>query len=269
MTARVRWDVVRQAATVLGVLFQIGGGFVVGDRVGRVSDQNGTLVVPADYAFVIWGPIFLLSVAYAAYVALPGERENPLLRRVGWLVAAAFLGNGLWQLLFPAERYVLAQTLLLGIAVCAVAALLGVARHARERALSRPDRWLVALPIGLLAGWVTAATFVGFATTFVALGVLAGGVGEALLGTALLLLAALVSAVVILRAKDGPPHGYASYAAAVLWAFVGIVVNQYAASPLTASAAAVAAVPVAVALLSNRRRDGMRGSDRRARPRVV
>ena len=43
----------------------------------------------------MWGPIFALSLAYTVYQALPGGRQNPLLRRVGWFAAAAFAGNGL------------------------------------------------------------------------------------------------------------------------------------------------------------------------------
>jgi len=80
-------DVARQAATVLGVIFQIGGGALAGETVGRVSAENPTLVVPADYAFTVWGPIFALSLAYTVYQALPGQRQNPLLRRVGWFMA--------------------------------------------------------------------------------------------------------------------------------------------------------------------------------------
>jgi hypothetical protein len=44
--------------------------------------------VPAGYAFTIWSLIFTLSLGYAVWQALPSERENPLLRRVGWLTAS-------------------------------------------------------------------------------------------------------------------------------------------------------------------------------------
>jgi hypothetical protein len=75
--------------------------------VGRVSGENPTLVVPGDYAFVIWTPIFLLALVYAVYQALPSNRENPLLRRVGWFSALAYFSNGVWEILFPAREFVL------------------------------------------------------------------------------------------------------------------------------------------------------------------
>lgn len=242
-------DLARQAANVFGALFQIGAPVLTDEAVGRVSAENGTLVVPADYAFVIWSPIFLLCLAYAAYQALPTNRESPLLRRVGWFSAGAFFSNGLWEILFPARQFLLAQVVIVVIFACAAVAYLRLARSERG-VLSAAERWLVALPFGLLFGWITAATLVSFATTFVALGLLKGGIGEALLGAVLLLTGGLVASAVLLAGEAAPPQGYLAYAAAVLWAFVAVVVNQYDASVLTIGAALVAAVPVALVVAS-------------------
>ncbi len=244
-----RWDLARQATNVVGALFQIGAPVLTGEAVGRVSAENGTLVVPADYAFVIWSPIFLLCLAYAAYQALPANRESPLLRRVGWFSAGAFFSNGLWEILFPARQFLLAQVVIVVIFACAAVAYLRIARSERG-VLSAAERWLVALPFGLLFGWITAATLVSFATTFVALGLLEGGIGEAILGAALLLTGGLVASAVLLVGKAAPPQGYLAYAAAILWALVAVVVNHYDASVLTTGAALVAAVPVALVVAS-------------------
>jgi hypothetical protein len=243
-----RWDSVRQAANVVGALFQIGAPVLTSEAVGRVSAENGTLVVPANYAFVIWSPIFLLCLAYAAYQALPTNRESPLLRRVGWFSAGAFFSNGLWEILFPARQFLLAQVVIVVIFACAAVAYLRLARSERS-VLSAAERWLVALPLGLLFGWITAATLVSFATTFVALGLLEGGIGEAILGAALLLTGGLVASAVLMVGEAAPPQGYLAYAAAVLWALVAVVVNQYDASILTTGAALVAAVPVALVVV--------------------
>ncbi len=244
-----RWDLARQAANVFGALFQIGAPILTSEAVGRVSAENSTLVVPADYAFAIWGPIFLLCLAYAAYQALPANRESPLLRRVGWFSAGAFFSNGLWEILFPARQFLLAQVVIVVIFVCAAVAYLRIARSERG-VLSAAERWLVALPFGLLFGWITAATLVSFATTFVALGLLEGGIGEAVLGAALLLMGGLVTSAVLLVGKAAPPQGYLAYTAAVLWALVAVVINHYDASILTTGAALVAAVPVALVVAS-------------------
>jgi hypothetical protein len=83
MSDEVRRDVVRRVANVVGAVFQILVPIMTGPAIGRVSDANSTPVVPADYAFMICSPIFLLCLAYAVYQALPANRGNPLLRRIG------------------------------------------------------------------------------------------------------------------------------------------------------------------------------------------
>ena len=61
-------DLIRQVANVAGALFQIGAPVLTSEAVGRVSAENGTLVVPADYAFSIWALIFLLCLAFTSKV---------------------------------------------------------------------------------------------------------------------------------------------------------------------------------------------------------
>ncbi|MGB3633135.1 MAG: hypothetical protein WA982_03765 [Rubrobacteraceae bacterium] len=267
-------DTIRQTANVVGALFQIVAGplgmLIFGVSVGAVSNANSTVVVPAGYAFSIWGVIFVLSLAYAVYQALPAKRENALLRRVGWLSAGVFLLNGVWSLVFPAQLFVTSQVVILGVFLCAGTAFLLASRAGGERRPSRIERWLVVLPLGLLFGWITAAALVGFATTLAAVGTLNGGFGEVLLGVGLLLGGGLIAAGVIRAAESGPWQGILAYSLAVLWALVAVAVNQYDASLLTTAAAVIAVVPVVLSLLSTLRSRPLRkNSDRASRPRVT
>ena len=70
-------DTARQTMNVIGALFQIVAGplgmWIFGVSMGEISDANSTLVVPAGYAFSIWGPIFALCLAYAVYQATAHE----------------------------------------------------------------------------------------------------------------------------------------------------------------------------------------------------
>ena len=267
-------DTVRQTANVVGALFQVLAGplgmLIFGVGVGKVSDANSTLVVPAGYAFSIWGLIFALCLAYAVYQALPARRDNPLLRRVGWFSAGAFLLNGVWSLVFPAQLFVTSQVVILLVFLFAGAAFLLASRADGARRPGRLQRWLVVLPLGLLFGWITAATLVGFATTLSAIGILNGGFGEALLGTGLLLAGGLIAAAVIRAARSGPWQGILAYSVAVLWALIAVVVNQYDASLLTTAAAVVAAMPLMLSLrgaFQNKPPD--QSSDGAARPGVA
>jgi hypothetical protein len=166
-------DLARQVSTVVGALFQVLAGAIV--PIAAIAKETPSLVGPADYAFAIWGPIFLLCLAYAAYQALPAYRESPLLRRVGWFLAGSFFLNGLWEVLVPLRQPVVLQAILAGIFACLAVAYLRLVRS-EHGALSRADRWLVALPLGLLFDWVTAANVVSFNDTLVELGLLGSAV---------------------------------------------------------------------------------------------
>jgi hypothetical protein len=241
-------DVARQAANLAGAILQVGVPLFVGERIARVATETRSLVDPGDYAFAIWSLLYLLSLAYAVYQALPANRKDPLLRRIGPFTAGAFALNGLWEILVPLRQFLLAEVSLVGIFVCLAVAYLHVMRSERT-ALGGGGRWLVAMPLGLLFGWITAANAVSFTTTLIGYGLLNGGLAEAALGSTLLLVGGVAASSVILATKAGVPQGYAAYAAAVLWAYAGIVLNKYGASAITTAVALLCVVLVSAALL--------------------
>jgi hypothetical protein len=260
MPDRTRNDIARQAANLVGAVAQAAAGplgFLVGLDIGAVSDQNRTTVVPANYAFAIWGPIFLLAFGYALYQALPGQRANPLLRRIGWWTAGAFACNAVWELLFPSRQFLLAQVVIVGIWLCLAVAFVRIVAALRSGSTAG-ERWLVALPIGLMFGWLTAAATVSIATTAVALGADATGTGATVGGAALLLLGGGVAAGVVARAQGAPAQTWGPYLLAVLWALAAVAVDHAGETPPTAAtAAALAVVLAAVTLLVHRpRRSG-------------
>lgn len=262
-----KWDLARQLANVVGALFQIGMTVVASAAISEVTDERTPLIEPALYAFSIWGLIFALSLAYAGYQALPANRKNPLLRNVGWFTAGAFACTGLWSVFVPERQLLLALAMLAVTFVCLTFVYRRVVDAASGRVLGRGERWLVALPVGVFLGWITAANLVSLSSEAVRLGLVgsSGGTGEAVLGAALLLLGGVLAAAVVLAGKSGPAQGYLAYGATILWALVAVVVQQYDASALTTSAALVAAVPVALALFGalcggRQRREGHGGT---------
>jgi hypothetical protein len=198
-------------------LLQAGLPVLAGGAIARAASEGpDSPVSPAGYAFAIWGPIFFLCLAYALYQALPSNREQPLLRRVGWASAGAFFGNGLWEIVVPLRQFVLAQALLVGVFICAGVAYLPLMRSERG-VVGTADRWLVVPPLGLLFGWITAANPVSLASEAVRLGLVgSGGTTETLLGVALLLLGGLLASAVLRAGRGGPLQGHLAYAMAVL-----------------------------------------------------
>ena len=244
-------DRLRQFANVACAVAQVvlsvlaGAGLLGGRTTGEIAGQYPTPVGPAGYAFAIWGPIFLWCLAYAAYQALPAQRENPLLRRVGLYTASAFAGNALWLIALQTERFLLAWALILSILLSLAAAFAGILRLGRP--LTEAERWLVEAPLGVLFGWITVANVANAAQVLVAYaGRNVFGLAEVQWSVTLLLLGGLFAVLVTLAS------GSAAYALAVLWALLAVLVNGLETSATVASVAGTLAVIVVLALATAR-----------------
>lgn len=240
-------DIVRQVLTVVGAIFQVAAGAWAGPQMSGIANEFRSTILPSGWAFSIWGPIFLLAGIYAVWQALPANRENPLLRRVGWFIAAGYIGNGVWELVFPARQFIIAQVVIVAILVVLAAAFLQTIRTHREQPLSVTERWLVAMPLGLYFGWITAATNVGMAATLTVYDIADAGTAAVTLGVVLLVVSGAIALAMIRSAHTGPREGWIAYAAAIVWALIGVTANQLEASPVTAGAAiAIGVIVLAV-----------------------
>lgn len=50
-------------------------------------NSSSVLFYPADLTFAVWLPIFVLLGAFAVYQALPAQRDNPVITRMGYWFA--------------------------------------------------------------------------------------------------------------------------------------------------------------------------------------
>ena len=111
-------DVSRQLGTMGGAGSLVGLGMT--DDWGSRHEMRSP-VVPTDRTFTIWGPITLGNLLLVAHQALPAYRRDPVLRRIGWPLALAYGGAGVWHRAF--ERKNLPMTIGLVGATTGAAAL--------------------------------------------------------------------------------------------------------------------------------------------------
>jgi hypothetical protein len=237
-------DVARQFANVFAAVFQIYASYTVGSSVAAIAQEYRSSIFPATYAFAIWGPIFILCGTYALYQALPGQRQNPVFRAIGWWTIGAFLANGAWSYAYTSRQFLLAQAIILAGVIFAGGAYFRFVRVAPAARATKIDNWLIGPTLGLLFGWLTAANVVGLAGTLIAQGFAASGQGAEIRDAAILLLGGAVAFLVIRASRLGPYGAWVSFGAAVLWALVAIIVEQRSTSIITTAAAGVIAVIV-------------------------
>ncbi|MGY2005037.1 hypothetical protein [Blastococcus sp. SYSU DS1024] len=253
-SAADRHDGIRAAAVLAAAVAQVVGSplgsAIAGRSVGAVSDETGSLVTPAGYAFSIWGVIFAGSLAWAVYQALPAQRGRELHRRTGWPLAAAFAGNAVWEVLFPLVGVSL-PLLPLVLLFCIVAATAVAWARLQDIRVEGLGRVLPAAVAGLLLGWVTVAAAVNAGQAGVALGAPASGTTAQIWAVVVLAVVAAIASALVLSARDaaGP------FALAVVWGLVAVAADGPPAPVVIAAFAAASAVAVALVVRTVVRRD--------------
>lgn len=205
---------------------------------------------PTPATFTVWLPIFATSLAHAAFQALPGRADDPVLRAVGPPAAVAYAATAFWAPLVRSRRYWPAQSALFAVAAAAEVARRRVAAAQAGHSAHDLVYRFVAPPSAMLAAWGAAASAVNLAAMLVAEGPVRDGRPARVTGAALALATAAVSLTAATSAPGGTTTGVGrTYLATVAWALGGIAVGRRRSDPIVASAAAAGLLPVAAAAL--------------------
>ncbi len=191
-----------------------------GLSIGAISNTlfGGVLVTPANYAFAIWGVIYLGLIAFGIYQVAPAQRDNVRLQRVRSPIIAASLLQILWVCAFQGRLFWLSVVVMIGILLALVTAFLRL-RQASDR-ISREEKWLIQIPISVYFGWITVATVVNIASALYNSGWTGGGISPAVWTVILSAISAAIAAVITLRYRD------IAFPSVIIWALVAIVLRQ-------------------------------------------
>lgn len=207
---------------------------------GTMSDRYPTLLVAAGYAFAIWGLIFLLDLAYAAWQLTGNRKTDDTLSRVAPWAAAGFLLTTVWMPLFAMSQFWLCLLMIFGAAFCLIRCAM-ILSHDRT---PQEGQWMWAwLPLSLHAGWLSLAAFLNLAQVIVAYK-LASTTDMLPWSLVLFALAALMLLMVNLRMR-----GNIDYVIAALWALIAVYVKQSDSGLAGAQTAAWVALAIAAVLV--------------------
>jgi benzodiazapine receptor len=240
-------DPVRQIINVLALLVTLvfnglaSANGLNGQTTGEISDRFDVYFVPAGYVFSIWGLIYLGLLAFVVYQALPSQRQNPRLRRIGYLFVVSCLANAVWLVFWHYELFglsVLAMLVLL-VSLIVIYLRLGIGRTS----VSTAERWCVRVPFSIYLGWVSVATIANITSALDAANWSGWGIAPTVWAVIMLVVAGLLAAIVSITRRD------VAFLLVIVWASAGIAVKQ-AATPLVAGAAwALAAAAAAMVAL--------------------
>ena len=231
-------DTPRQVVNLFSVLFALAVNILAsalplnGQNTGEISDRFQVYFVPAGYVFSIWGLIYIGWIAFTIFQLLPSQKENPRLRRLGYLFALSNVANAAWLFCWHYNLF--------GLSVLVMLTLLGllIASYLRLNVnLSRvtsAEYWSVDMMFSVYLGWITVATVANISDWLYFVGWDGFGIPAQAWAVIMLAVASLLGLAMALTRRD------VGYLAVLVWAFIGIAVKQ-SAVPMVGTSAWVAA----------------------------
>jgi hypothetical protein len=253
-------DRLRQLLTVLAIL----GSFVVnalsnlrppnGQTIGDISNTQfaNVLVTPANYAFAIWGVIYIGLICFCVYQFLPPRKQHPNLNAVSYFVVLASVAQALWVYLFLERLFTFSVFAMLAILLCLIGAYVQLGY---DRSPSPQDRWLLRVPLSTYLGWISVATVVNVALTLYNAGWNGWGLSAEVWTVLMLIVSAGIGITLLLKRRD------LAFALVLVWAFIAIAVKRSTIPAIALSAIILSAILLGLVLWVRvgSRRFGARG----------
>jgi hypothetical protein len=212
-----------------------------GQSTGQISGRFQVYFIPAGYVFSIWGLIYIGWLAFAIYQLLPSQRDNPRLRRVGYLFVWSGAANMAWLFFWHYEYFVLTVVVMLILLLLLIAIYLRL-QIGKVQAASL-ERWCVDIPFSAYLGWITVATIANITALLSYFRWDGWGVSPEVWTLITLTAGVCIASAVSLTRGD------IAYMLVIIWAFVGIAV-KHAAVPIVATGAWVTTALVGLMLIS-------------------
>ncbi len=229
-------DYLRQRITLLAIastfLFNLWSNFapINGQSIGELSNIlfQEVLIVPANYAFIIWGLIYVGLLIFAVFQLRSAQANNPRFRAGGYWLVAACVAQNIWVILFLLRQFVFSV-------VAMAAILISLAIYYRclrvgSGDIPKKEVWRAHIPISIYMGWISVATIVNVAIALYSIGWMGGILSPVVWTVIMVAIAALIGIWLLLQRGD------VAFPLVLVWAFVAIAI-QHLDKPLIASVA--------------------------------
>lgn len=192
-----------------------------GVNVGELANTllRDVRVLPANYAFIIWGVIYVGLIAYGIYQIRPAQTGDTAIVQADALLIVACVAQIAWIYLFTFRQFwasVLAMLIILGSLIFAYLRL-GIGRDR----VGRDRRWNAHIPFSIYLAWISVATIVNIASALFANN-WSGGLAPDLWALLLLVIGTAIALVIFFQRRD------IAFLLVFIWAYGAIAVRQSA-----------------------------------------
>lgn len=198
----------------------------------EVTHSFSSLFTPHDYAFGIWGLIYLSFLIYGVYQAMPARSEDPLYRHIAKPFTLVNILAMAWIVVFRMQLMWMSAAIIVLMLVLSIYMLI-LSRDAVLR--DEYSNW-VSVPFSLLAGWLSVATIANISTVFVYMGWQGTVMSQVIITIGMIFMATMIGIYVCARCKDF------IFPMVIAWACVAIFVSRSNDFPYLAAVALVTAI---------------------------
>lgn len=217
---------IRQWANLIAILAAFGVNVLAnitpfnGLTIGEISNTifRNVKIIPANYAFAIWGLIYVGLFAFAGYQALPQNREHPRLTHLGYGIVLASIAQIIWVFLFQYQMFFLSLGAMIAILNSLIVGYLRL--NIGKVRVSKKEHWCVNLPISIYLAWISVATIVNVALVLENWQWTGGGISPELWTAILLVIAGTLAAILMIERNE------IAYPFVMMWALCAIAVRQ-------------------------------------------
>ncbi len=227
---------------------------VGGMNVGQIANKyfNDVLVLPANFAFSIWGLIYIGLISFVVYQAFERHKHHPRLERIGYWLAGASLAQIFWIILFQYQAFTTSVIAMLIILICLI--ILYLRLNINLDSTAGKEKWFIDYPISLYLGWISVATIVNIASTLHAFNWNGWGISPLVWAVTMLLIGTALATYLFFKRNDRV------YPGVVAWAYLAIAIKHMYTPFLATIAIALAIFLASLVILPQLRRKNIRSS---------
>lgn len=214
---------------------------VDGISIGEIAEtyDETVLFIPADYAFAIWGLIYLGLGCLAVYQALSSNKTDPRCRQLGYLLTVSSLAQIAWVFLFQYRLFFPSLIAMLAILIPLI--ILYLRLDIFIKPVSRAQKWFINFPISIYLAWISVATILNVAIALASTQWDAWNISFTAWTILMLIVATVIGILAVTQRKD------IAFAGVFAWAFIAIALRHLDQQLLAGTAVGLALLLVILA----------------------